>query len=290
MDSSEQTLLPAYHTPEEILSHPRLVVARRAYVREILKIYEHDPFLNRLLNEAGRGVVSLTLLCLHAAFVENVRTTWPTMRLLQQTVALYGVSSARRVNDIVARLIAAGFVESRAAPSDRRARILEPTAKLIAHDFEWVYAHYAPLDLLFPQPGYAQPLNRDPAYRKAHRVVGSQMAAHGAKVMNMSPAVMLFMGRDAGIMILFKLIETALERGGAGDSQLSLADIGDRFGISRTHVRKVLKDAEDAGLVETEGRLFSPTTALHNGFDRFFADTASGHDLMHRLALQLNGP
>jgi DNA-binding MarR family transcriptional regulator len=288
-DGLSQTALPAYHTTEKILSNPRLAIARRAYVHEILKIYEHDPLLNRLLNDAGRGVVSLTLLSLHAAFDENVRATWPTMRQLQQTVALYGVSSARRVNDIVSRLIRAGFVTARAAPSDKRARILEPTAKLIAHDLDWLRAHYVPLDLLFPRPGYELPVGRDPAYRKAHRAIGSQMARHGAKIMDMSSEVMLFMSRDAGIMILFKLMERAFEETGAGASQLALSDIGDRFGVTRTHVRKVLKDAEDAGLVEVRGRQFSPTRALSAGFDRFFAEAASGHDLMHRLALQLIG-
>jgi DNA-binding MarR family transcriptional regulator len=209
------------------------------------------------------------------------------MRRLQQIVGLYGVSSARRVNDIVGRLKRAGFVVARATPSDKRARILEPTAKLIAHDLDWLRAHYAPLDVLFPRPGYEQPLRRDPAYRKAHRIIGSQMAAHGAKIMDMSPAVMLFMNRDAGIMILFKLMERALEETGAGASHLTLVDIGDRFGVTRTHVRKVLRDAEAAGLVEARGRQFSPTQSLRAGFDRFFAETASGHDLMHRLALRL---
>src|SRR5579872_2362950 len=100
MDSSDQNI-PSYHNPEEVLSNPRLACARRIHVREILRIYEHDPSLNRLLNEVGRGVVSLNILTLHAAFDENDPATWPTMKLLQQTVALYGVSSARRVNDIV---------------------------------------------------------------------------------------------------------------------------------------------------------------------------------------------
>ena len=221
------------------------------------------------------------------AFPQNA--LMPTMKLLQQTVALFGVSSARRVNDIVAQLIRAGFVEAHAVRSDRRARILTPTAKLIAHDLDWIYAHYAPLDVLFPNPGYALPLKRDPTHQKAHRVIGSQMSSHGAKIMNMSPAVMLFMTRDAGIMILYKLMEAALEETEVGGSQLSVADIGDRFGITRTHVRNVLKDAEDAGLVQANGRKFSPTPALFNGFDLYFADVASGHDLMHRLALQLIG-
>jgi hypothetical protein len=88
-------------------------------------------------------------------------------------------------------------------------------------------------------------------------------------------------------MILFKLMEIASGDDGSDESQLSQADIGDLFGISRTHVRNVLKDAEDAGLVEMRTRKFLPTPALCDGFDRFFADTASGHDLMHRLALNL---
>lgn len=287
MDSINQAAVPAYHSPQEVLDSPHLAKARRNHVREILKIYEHDPFLNRLLTEAGRGIVSLAILTLHAAFVEDNRATWPTMQLLQQSVALFGVSSPRRVNDIVARLVQADFVQSHPAPSDRRARILEPTAKLIAHDLEWLYAHYTPLDVLFPDTGYALPLKRDPAYQKAHRIIGRQMMVHGAKIMNMSPAVMLFMSRDAGIMILFKLMETALRETEADESRLSLADIGDRFGITRTHVRNVLKDAEDAGLVQASGRKFSPTQALFDGFDLYFADVASGHDLMHRLALQL---
>lgn len=290
MHSAEQMGLPTYHAVEDILGSPYFLRARRAYVREILRIYEHDPYLNRLLNEAGRGIVSFSLLCLHAAFIEDIPETWPTMRRLQERVGLFGVSSARRVNDIVARLIKADFIAARPAPSDRRARILEPTAKLIDHDLDWLRAHYVPLDALFAHPGYARPLNRDPSYRKAHRIVGNQMAAHGARIMNMSPAVMLFMSRDAGIMILFKLMEAASAEAGAEEAPLSQTDIGDRFGISRTHVRKVLKDAEAAGLVETRACKFLPMPTLCDGFDRFFTNTASAHDLMHRLVLRPLGP
>jgi hypothetical protein len=43
------TNLPPFHSPEEILAHPRFPLARGEFVRAMLAPYEHKPFLNRLL-------------------------------------------------------------------------------------------------------------------------------------------------------------------------------------------------------------------------------------------------
>jgi hypothetical protein len=70
--------------------------------------------------------------------------------------------------------------------------------------------------------------------------------------------------------------------------QLSYTDIGERFGVSRTHVRSLLQDAEQAGLVALPGqggRLVELKAAVLRAFDRFLADSMSGHDLLHRIAL-----
>ena len=51
------------------------------------------------------------------------------------------------------------------------------------------------------------------------------------------------MGRDAGVMILIKMIEMAsTDSGGAGPLKISYSDLGGRFGVSRTHVRNLLID------------------------------------------------
>jgi hypothetical protein len=47
--------------------------------------------------------------------------------------------------------------------------------------------------------------------------------------------MMLFQGRDAGVMILIKMIEMAGQQSGAEPLKVSYADLGSRFGVSRTH-------------------------------------------------------
>lgn len=102
--------------------------------------------------------------------------------------------------------------------------------------------------------------------------------------------MMLFQGRDAGIMILIKMIQTAGRANGDGPLEVSYSDLGDRFGVSRTHVRELLKEAEQMGLVRLSkgrSRLVEMTPQLLQAFDRLVADAMSGFDLCYQLALSV---
>ena len=228
------------------------------------------------------------VLALHAAYEEQARETWPTMQRLKQLLQLYGVSSPRRIEDIVARFVETGYLESRVSPSDRRVRPLAPSDRMVAHDLDWLAAYYKPLALLYPDPGYAAPLGRDRTYREAHRRVSMELAPYAAQLMDRNAPIMLFMCRDAGMMILLKLLALAEATPDAA-ARVSFAAIGDPFGISRTHVRNTLQDAERAGLVSlTEGSI-ALLPPLFAAIDRFLADTMAGHDMIYRLAQQRIG-
>ena len=245
---------PLTWVSQAILGDPRFPAARVAYVRAVLGLYEHDPFLNRLLMELGRFLVFATVGCLHAASDEADRETWPTMRLLKRTMNVYGdVSSPRRIEEIVARFVETGYLHSRPTPADRRARILVPSDRMVAHDVEWLAAHYLPLDVLFPDAGYAAALRRDPGYRMRHRAVGRTMIPYAAGMLRANEPMALFMARDAGIMILMKLLDQAAADPEGTVQRVSFADLGERFGISRTHVRNTLQAAERAALVGISG-------------------------------------
>ena len=53
----DQASVPPHHSAEEILSHPRFPFARDEFLKAMLALYEHDPFLNRLLLEEVCGEV-----------------------------------------------------------------------------------------------------------------------------------------------------------------------------------------------------------------------------------------
>jgi hypothetical protein len=285
----EDIAVPIHHSAEEILAHPRFPFAREAYVKAVLATYEHNPFLSRLLLETGRTVLVTVIMCLYARYNEADPTTWPTLRMVTEGMGAHGHASASRVHDLLTQFVRAGYVERRAVPQDRRIRLLMPTAKMIAQDRDFLVSHYLPLDILFPEPGYAPIMTRDGAFQLKQRQVSRDLFALGAHVLASNPIMMLFMSRDAGVMILIKMIQMAGRQCGAGQIEFSYSDMGERFGVSRTHVRKLLTEAEDMELVrltKADGRFVELTPELVQAFDRFLADAMSGLDLCYQLALR----
>lgn len=285
--------LPAFRAAADILAHPRFPVARDEFVDAILALYENKPFLNRLLLEASRTVLVVVIMCLHD---EADRATWPTLRLVADSMVEHGLASASRVQDLVSRLIKVGYLKQRAAPRDRRVHILTPTAKMIAQDQDFLVSHHLPLQILFPDPGYAFIMKRDPAFQLRQRLVSRDLFGLGAAILAGNPAIMLFQGRDAGVMILIKMIQMAEEQekrlGGTEPLKVSFSDLGDRFGVSRTHVRNLLVEAEQMELVRLTtagGRFVELLPAVRQAFDRFVADAMSGFDLCYQLALRVPG-
>ncbi|HEX3863668.1 MAG TPA: hypothetical protein VHY35_18450 [Stellaceae bacterium] len=281
--------LPAFHSSEEILAHPRFPLARDEFVKAMLALYEHNPFLNRLLLEASRTVLMAVIMCLYARYDEADRTTWPTLRLVADAMAEHRLASASRVHDLVSRLVQTDYLEQRAAPRDGRVRILTPSPKMIAQDQDFLVSHHLPLQILFPDPGYALIMARDPAFQLKQRLVSRDLFALGAQILASNPVMMLFQGRDAGVMILIKMIEMAKAHGAATPLKISYSDLGGRFGVSRTHVRKLLVAAEEMELVRLtrgSGHFVEMTPQLINAFDRLVADAMSGFDLCYQLTLE----
>jgi len=284
--------LPPFHSSEEILAHPRFPFARDDFVTAMLALYEHKPALNRLLLEASRTVLMAVIMCLYARYDEADRATWPTPRLVAESMAEHRLASASRVHDLVARLIEAGYVEQHPAPRDRRLRLLMPTKKLIVQDQDFLVSHHLPLQILYPDPGYGLIMTREPAFQLKQRLVSRDLFALGAKILASNPIMMLFQGRDAGVMIVIKMIAMAKAQGSAAPLKISYSDLGGRFGVSRTHVRNLLVAAEDMGLVvltKGGGHFVEMKPQLLGAFDRLVADAMSGFDLCYQLALRVPG-
>ncbi|MBV9456767.1 MAG: hypothetical protein JO141_04515 [Bradyrhizobium sp.] len=287
MSSPVPSVASAILTPAEILNHPRFALGRASFVDGVLALHEGDAYHSRLLVEAMRQVTFNIIISLHLNHDATDRATWPTLRRLKDELKTFGLSSERRVDALVTRFVQLGYVEQLPSDIDGRVRILTPTAKMMSIDREWLVYHYAPLHVMFPERGYREPVARDVAFQRAHRLVALEFSAKGAEIMASHPQVMRFMSRDAGMLVLIKLVQmqtSAMD----GANGLSYADIGKRFGVSRTHVRSLLEDAAQAGDVTLSGRggqLVELNPSLLQSFDRFVADAMSGHDMIYKLTI-----
>jgi hypothetical protein len=193
-------------------------------------------------------------------------------------------ASARQVDHLVARLREVGFLDVVPSDKDRRLRILKPTEKMLEHDRDWLAAHYAPLTLLCPQNDYGPVMRRDPEFQVLHRRTAMAFWPLGMKLLASVPDMMLFFYRAGGHMVLAALLQSALADPDRPHTAVPYADIGDRFGVSRTHVRQLLVAAQDAGLVNLKargGHRVEILPRLWASYDRSIAGGMFAHDLVY---------
>lgn len=249
MDIFETTGVRPRLSIEAIADHPRMAEARQAYLAAFLKIYEGDPFLIRLLIESSRILMYLVISVLEAGYDPDRRETWVTIGLLKKTMATFGLASDRTIDALVARLVSVGYLESRVAPQDGRVRLLTPTEVFRQHDRDWIAAHYVPLQVLHPEHDYTPALRCDPTFHGAYRRASLPFLPLGAQLYGSLTDMRPFLDRPAGYMVVAALFHRAMEQGDDPAAHVAYRDLGDRFGISHSHVRSLILSAEQADLV-----------------------------------------
>jgi hypothetical protein len=270
---------------DEIAQHPRMAEARKLYLDRFLALYGDDPFMARLMIETGRFLVYHAAVVLHAGQDPARRETWFTVGRLKREMSVFGMASDRQIDHLVGRLTSVGFLTVHRAEQDRRVRILKPTEKMLAHDRAWLAAHYAPLTVVSRYNDYEPVMGEDPAYQLLHRQEATAFFPFAGKLLAMAPDLLLFFHHAGGHMVSASLLRAAME---APDALAAVpyADVGDRFGISRTHVRAILTEAQDAGLVRLDGRgghRVEILPRLWTSYDRGLAAGMFSHDIVHAL-------
>ncbi|HEU5017525.1 MAG TPA: hypothetical protein VFT69_06085 [Pseudolabrys sp.] len=274
-----------YLSADEIARHPRFAEGRKLYLDRFLALYGDDPLLARLLIESGRFLVYHTAIVLGAGQEPERRESWLTIGRLKREVAMYGLASARHVDELVARLCDNGFLRSRSSAQDRRIHILAPTEKMLAHDRAWLAVHYAPLAVLYPHNEYGSVMRCDPEFQVRHRRAALAFLPLSSRHLASVPEMMLFFNRAAGQLILAALLQAAMSIPDDLRTAMPYEDIGDRFGVSRTHVRQLLVAAADAGLMRLErgGRRIEILPLLWAAYDRSIAIGMSLHDMVYAV-------
>jgi hypothetical protein len=276
-----------HRTTGEVLAHPGFARMRPVYIATTMAHYELTVLPGHWQSTAGRVAALGAIVCNDAVFDPADRATWPTLARFKQSVSAFGLTSPRQIDEIVARLVATGYLTMERSPADGRVRLLRPTAALLAWDREVLAAYYGALRLLYPETGYGLALTRDPAFQRAQRGASTTMFPVIGRFLAANTDLLPFHSMNNGVRVLLLLWEATHTAPTAPVREGDLAGLRPRFGFSRSHVRNVLAAGEEHGLVaRAAGTGLGLTPRGMTALDRFIADTLSSHDMTYRMALQ----
>jgi hypothetical protein len=236
-------------------------------------LYQGNRLLNSLINDRARLLFGMLALDLHFTGQADGDIGF-TVTQAQENCLAHGICSPGRTTAMIALMRFGGYLE--VLPSrDRRRRLLGGTGKLIAaHQARWRLL-FGAIAMMRPDGKKALPaLDRSdftPAYA---RLLADDFRAGLRILMDSAPELGLFAERNSGMVILFRLL--ADSRASTAPVPVSISALARRYGVSRAHAGKLLRDAEKSGflaLSEGRGYQIALTPRLLAAAKKFFATT-----------------
>jgi hypothetical protein len=236
---------------------PGFLRALEAYGDMMPAYFADNIVLNRVVTEAWRFEMLVYLLYLHDGWTPSDPRSGLTVANLQRICAEQGCASRGRVQAILGLMRVARYLRRAPAENDRRVVRLEPSEGFIGVVEGWNRRILEIIDAAVPETKLAESHRRHGRFGWRIRWHGAQTLLQGWKLLAPFPEVEHFVSRDGGWMLLLSSVAESLRLGEGREIvpvSINLHEFGARFGVSRSHLRRLLESAHIAGLLDAPPR------------------------------------
>ncbi len=268
-------------------SEPGFDDCARQVAESFVALYRDNRLLNLVVNDQGRMVIGWFVISLHSEGGEGL-----TVSRIAALCEMHGICSAGRAAAIIGLMRATGYLVPAPAAGDRRQRRLVPTERLLTFQWSRWRAILEALRPMRPHAAEALAAIGDPAFDRAFVGDLFDHFSWGFRFYRTTPELAELNRRKAAVLVLFSLF-LARQTGSDGRSyaRLSVSELARRFQVSRVHVIKVLREAQDKDLIRrgaTEGDPVLITARLIDVMGRFLACCMLLLDHCSRRALEIS--
>lgn len=233
-------------------AHACFAAAMRASVESLIALHRRNRVMGWLLSERPLALIGHAVIYLHFDRRGDGAQTGLTSSRFRTFCTSNRVCSAGRASAILAFLRLTGHIEAVPHPGDRRVTQLRPSEKLMEIARARLERQFEAISLIRPDMTPSIAALGDPDFETVlFRNLGTWFVS-GSRLLDRAPGLRLFAERDAGMLILWSLMLA----GEAGDGPvpvkpvpISISALAKQFQVSRTHVLRLLRDAEAAGLL-----------------------------------------
>jgi DNA-binding MarR family transcriptional regulator len=266
--------LPTTEATAALRAHPRFAAAFAAVLRDVVAVHRKNPLINKVLNDRGRVVFGIFAMYLHFSRDTGGLTASAMKTLCVET----GLCSPGRATAMLSLMRFAGYVAPIQHPLDRRIRLLEPTDRLVGDHRQRLRAQLDALALLMPEGDAGLAHLDEDDFTAGMTVSFGEAFRAGFRVLNATPELSELADRNAGIVILMSLLLAGEVDDAVPPTRpvtISISALAKRFGVSRPHIQKFLRDAVAGGFIavdEAEPQRITVLPRLTDAMEKFVAN------------------
>jgi hypothetical protein len=233
----------ADHAIDRVKAAPGFAPAMRHSMQRALALYDQDTVMHRNMKDIGRFVLGVVALYMDA-------TGGVTHRRLRELSGGAGITSAGRATAILWQLRRIGYVLAVTDKNGKTERYVptEEMRKAFRERFRLEYQAAAMID-----PALNAVLERfdEPAFNRAlMKELGEKAIDAVSQPFHEEFSVSRYSQRTAGMLVLFAILNARDSGEGVfpqiGHVNFSIAQLAKQFEVSRSHVRRLLKELEKA--------------------------------------------
>lgn len=217
-------------------------------------MYQGNRVFNAMLNDRARVQMGFFSLYLYWSRKGDAPSGL-TMSRLKEICVEGNFCSPGRVEGMVALMRVFGYARLESDPRDQRVKLIIPTDKLIQTHLRRWRRQFAAMALVMPEAArWTVEIDSGGKFAPAFLRRLCERYIAGFRVLDAVPEVAPFIDRNSGWLILLNLLVRSGAHGRMTEPTtvtVNLSRMSRRFGVSRSHVRKLLADAEQAGFIQS---------------------------------------
>jgi hypothetical protein len=231
---------------------PNILNMLKSYNALMLPYFADNIILNKIVTEAWRFEMLVYCLYLYDRRDYEDPRSGLTVSNLGRICSQMNCASPGRVRAILGFMRLGGYLRRIRSHDDNRIVQLEPSPQFINIVEGWNNRIFQISDSVFPGDHLALSHSTSTRLGWEMRGRGCEAVMAGWKLLDPFPEVYHFVTSDGGWMLLLRCAGEALRLG--KDTHImpvsvDLASFGAKFGVSRSHLRRVLESAYEKGLL-----------------------------------------
>ncbi|QND55053.1 hypothetical protein HB779_24650 (plasmid) [Phyllobacterium sp. 628] len=254
--------------------NPNFGAAANEYALGAVGVFEGRYMANKVMANVARQVICMSVLALH--FTRTNGNHGATISSIQNITSALGLCSKNTTAATIDLLENIGLVTRVPDESDHRNHLIQPTNKLIYGIRRIIGITFNAAGKLFPLRQYQQLIDGPDDFMERYFASSLHSLLNVSSMLSELHSSQLFAISDGGGVLLCKLM--SLKKLDAPENENFVCfpydEIGNLYGVSRTHIRRLMKRAEVEGLVrllEDGGRKIEILPTLNDVFENMVA-------------------